>query len=87
MNIKNEVQEFLSNSENYELAKNCALNIINQSEDDGYDDFVTDLDFVINTVCTLHILHKLTFDEIESHAKYIRESDMPICECDSCQGE
>lgn len=77
--IDKEIEEFLSVPEQYDIAKQTALNIMVKANINDKPEFADDLDNTIKIVCTLHLLHGLSFDEIDKEAQYIMlsETDIP----------
>ncbi len=65
------IQEFLSVPEQYDIVKQTALNIMVKASANNKNAFSENINDMINTICSLHLLHKLSFDEIESEAYYI----------------
>jgi hypothetical protein len=78
IDIDKEIEKFLSVSEQYDIAKQTALNIMVKASAEDKPEFVDDLNSTIGIVCSLHLLHGLSFDEIEKEAQYIMMSDTDI---------
>ena len=76
--IDKEIEEFLSVQEQYDIAKQTALNIMVKASAESKPEFADDLDSTIGIVCSLHLLHGLSFDDIEKEAQYIMLSDTDI---------
>lgn len=72
------IKKFLSIPEQYDRAKETALNIMIKASAENIPEFSDNLDSTIGIVCSLHLLHGLSFDEIEKEAQYIMLSDTDI---------
>jgi hypothetical protein len=77
-NIDKEIKDFLSVPEQYDIAKQTALNIMVKASVNNKPEFANDLDSTIGIICSLHLLHGLSFDEIEKDAQYIMLSEPDI---------
>lgn len=76
--IDKEIEEFLSVPEQYDIAKQTALNIMVKASAENKPEFAYDLNSTIGIVCSLYLLHGLSFHEIEEEAKYIMLSENTI---------
>lgn len=72
------IKQFLAVPEQYDRAKETALNIMVKASAENVPNFADNLDSTIGIVCTLHLLHGLSFDEIEKEAQYIMFSETEI---------
>ena len=77
--LDNAIKEFLSVPEQYDIVKQTALNIMVKASVENKPEFAEDLDSTIGIVCTLHLLHGVSFDDIEKEAQYIMfdENELP----------
>ena len=72
------IEKFLSVPEQYDIAKQTALNIIVKANVEGKPEFSENLDSTMGIVCTLHLLHNMSFQQIEAEAEYIMLGDADI---------
>ena len=64
------IRDFLSVPENYDIVKQVALNIITNAAANKKN-LENNLESIISIVCTLHLLHGLSFEQIEEEVEYI----------------
>ena len=87
INIEKQIKEFLAVPEQYDIAKETAINIMVKASAENKPEFASELENTINIVCTLHLLHGLSFREIEKEAQYVMEMDGDADESNNQGGE